>query len=353
MLDLHGSARNRLPEPGVPLSRRGFLAAGASCAAHVTLMAAGIGATTRRLWAARPRGSVVAQEPWGRLEELSEGVWALVSTPLQDRTTLCNGGIVAGREGVVLVESFATDEGAAWMAQQARRLTGRWPTHAVVTHFHGDHSGGIVGALEEGDPSLRLTVTTRELVAAADARREGGAPPARVEALRGAAILDGTSATELDLGGRRVRVAPRSGHTPSDVSVELDEPSVVFCGDLVWNEMFPNYVDAIPTALSASVRALRRERDTIYVPGHGPLADPAALERYIHVIDHVEHAARDALSRGISAATAAETFRLPESVGEWYLFNPQYFERALAAWERELGQGEDANDASEGTVGGV
>ncbi len=45
---------------------------------------------------------------------------------------------------------------------------------------------------------------------------------------------------------------------PSDVSIEVDDPSLVFCGNLVWNGMFPNYVDAAPSALTPSVKALRR-----------------------------------------------------------------------------------------------
>lgn len=324
--------------PGPPVwSRRTLLTTGASCLAHVALMAAAVPRSSRRLWAARTGGAVRAQEPWGRLEELAEGVWALISTPLEDRTTLCNGGIVAGRDGVLLVESFASDAGAAWMAEQARRLTGRWPTHAVVTHYHGDHSGGLVGLGAGGSvPVLGVTAATRDRVVEADARRAGGAPPDRARVLGDALVLDGSERTDVDLGGRRARVVPRAGHTASDVTVELDDPAVVFCGDLVWNEMFPNYVDAVPSVLSASVRSLRRREETTYVPGHGPLADAAALARYQEVLDHVEQAARRAVEAGVPAADAARELRLPEGLGEWLLFNPAYFERALLAWEREL-----------------
>ena len=58
--------------------------------------------------------------------------------------------------------------------------------------------------------------------------------------------------------------------------------------------MFPNYVDAIPTQLSESVRALRRTRDTIYVPGHGALGKGADYDRYVAMIDEVERGARAA-----------------------------------------------------------
>ena len=323
-------------------SRRAFLATGASCMAHVAWMAAGSSVLTRRLWAAEPRGQVVAQEPWGRLEEVAEGVWALISTPLEDPTTLCNGGIVAGESGVLVVESFGSNRGAAWVAEQARRLTGRWPSHVVLTHYHGDHTGGLVGLDEEGadSPAFHMTFPTRDLVAREDADQDGGPPPARARILAGAELIDPSPATELDLGGRVVRVTPLQGHTASDVIVHLPEDQVVFCGDLVWNEMFPNYVDAIPSRLSRSVRTLMSEaREGVYVPGHGPLADRAAMHRYLSVIDLVEEEARRAFGRGISAARAAESFELPESLGEWYLFNPRYYERAFLAWEKDLRQG--------------
>ena len=62
----------------------------------------------------------------------------------------------------------------------------------------------------------------------------------------------------LDVGGRKVHLHPRAGHTASDLTIELQDPSVVFCGDLVWNAMFPNYVDATPSRLTQAVRLIRQ-----------------------------------------------------------------------------------------------
>src|SRR5690606_29904210 len=141
--------------------------------------------------------------------------------------------------------------------------------------------------------------------------------------------------TVIDLGGRTVRIIPRDGHTRSDVTVELDDPAVVFCGDLVWNAMFPNYVDAIPSRLSRSVASLMRSTPTVYVPGHGPIASAQDMQLYRTVLDAVEAAARAAKARGQSAAEAAASFRLPAEAVEWTLFSPRYFETAIGAWLRE------------------
>jgi len=100
--------------------------------------------------------------------------------------------------------------------------------------------------------------------------------------------------------------------------------------------MFPNYVDAVPTQLAQAVRALRRSRETLYVPGHGPLGRAPEYDRYIAMLDEVEKAARQAHAAGKTAAEAGAAFSLPPSLGDWVLFNKVFFERAFAAWYREL-----------------
>ena len=316
--------------PSSHWSRRDFFLRSGSCAAHLAAMAALAPLGTRALWAREAR-PVVAQEPWGRLEEVAEGIWAMISTPLTgDRTTLCNGGIVAGRAGVLIVEAFASDEGARWIAEQARTLTGRSPTHLVVTHYHGDHTAGLRGAMSDVDVTLLASAVTRDLVLERTAE-----PP--TDLLRSAVELDARRPTEIDLGGRSVVVVPRRGHTASDVSVEVSDPSVVFCGDLVWNGMFPNYMDAQPSRLSMDVRLMRQLGASTYVPGHGSLASGRDLDRYLELLDHVEAAARDAMQRGITAEEAGRDYRMPDSTEDWVLFNEAYFARAIGAWMAELG----------------
>jgi len=320
------------------LDRRRFFVESGSCAAHLALAAAVMPRGLRLSWATQPLGARVAREPFGALEKISDGVWALISTPLSgDRTTLSNGGIVAGRNAVLAIEGFNQPQGAAWLAGKARELTGRWPTHVVLTHYHSDHANGVAGYLTDADhPSVRSTARTRDLVVE---RNVKPADPARVAAVQSAVVLSPTSETTLDLGGRRVRIVPRAGHTESDVSLELDDPSIVFCGDLFWNAMFPNFVDAIPTKLASSVRALRRPKDTIYVPGHGAVGKATDYDRYAVMLGEVEQAARKAYDAGTPAAEAGSAFVLPPSLGEWTLFSKTMYPTAFSAWYKELGRG--------------
>ena len=310
-------------------TRRKVIGCGISCAAHVGLMAAGSPVWARKLWASQNRFPIDVSEPWGRLERVAEGIWALVSTPLQDRTTLCNGGFVAGRAGVVVIEGFASDTGASWMIEQATRLVGRRPTHVVLSHYHGDHTGGLRGTFEGGDLEVIVPDVTREHML--NGHQEGLA-----EILGNATLLVGRRPTEIALGDRSLILVPRRGHTDSDLSVEIPDSSVVFCGDLVWNAMFPNYVDAAPSRLSQEVRVMRARGATTYVPGHGPLADNADLDAYIGLLDHLEGAARAAIDQGMSAEEAGAVYSLPQGLEDWTLFSPDYFSRAISSWMVEL-----------------
>jgi glyoxylase-like metal-dependent hydrolase (beta-lactamase superfamily II) len=283
---------------------------------------------------------IVAEEAWARIEQLGQAVWAVVSTPLakNDWTTLSNGGIIAGGDRVVTVEGYAKPAGAKWVAERARELAGRWPTDVVVTHYHGDHANGLSGyGAEEERPQVWLTAKTLELIRENDIRRELPPRSVRAEMLDGARILDPEQTTALDLGGVTITLHPRRGHTASDVTIELEEPSVVFFGDLLWNRLFPNYRDTIPTALSQSIRAALRDRETAYVPGHGPRPEPGELESYLNLVDEIEAAGRRSFEKGVSPAEAAADFKLPGSVSDWHLFNDSYFEVAIRAWHKELG----------------
>jgi glyoxylase-like metal-dependent hydrolase (beta-lactamase superfamily II) len=318
------------------ISRRDFVVSSGSCAAHLALAASVMPRALRHAWTASSLGTTIAREPFGSLERVADGVWALISTPLNgDRTTLCNGGLIVGRNAVLAIEGFGTPQGAQWLAGKAHELTGRWPTHIALTHYHSDHANGVAGYFGQPDhPQLHTTQRTRELVI----ERNQPADPSRVAVLNEAITIAAEPST-LDLGGRIVHVIPRRGHTESDVSLELDDPSIVFGGDLIWNAMFPNYVDAMPTELAQSVRAIRRTKDTVYVPGHGPLARQAEFDRYASMLDEVARAARASYAKGTPAAEAGAAFSLPPSLGEWVLFSKAFYERAFSAWYRELGTG--------------
>jgi glyoxylase-like metal-dependent hydrolase (beta-lactamase superfamily II) len=315
-------------------SRRDFLRISGGCGAHLALAGVWAPRSVWDLFASRPLGPVQAVEPWGRIEQLAEDVWAVVSTPLRegDFTTLSNGGIIAGREGVLAVDGFANEAGASWVGAAAEELTGRRPTHVVLTHYHGDHATGQAGYRNDAQElSVLATEETNRLL---EAEAQELLLPNQIMS-----DIDGTDqdrSFELDLGGRTVRIRSREGHTSSDVTVEIDDPRVVWCGDLVWNGLFPNYRDARPTRLIRHVREVLSERDALYVPGHGDASDLAGLGPYIDLLEDVGQAATRAVQAGVPSAEAAGEYSIPTSLGGWAMLSPRYFDVAFGAWEMDL-----------------
>src|SRR6185369_4478397 len=141
------------------ITRREFVAS--SCAAWITSLAAASPLAARQIWRTNNQSKVVTEEPWARIEELSDGVWAVISTPLKDRKTTSNGAIIRGKNRVLVVEAFGSNDGARWLSEWARKLTGRPVDDVIVTHFHADHTGGIGGYADAShSPALRATGTT-------------------------------------------------------------------------------------------------------------------------------------------------------------------------------------------------
>ena len=285
---------------------------------------------------ARAQAIPAAREVWAGIDAVGDGVWAVVSTPSpDDRTsfaTLCNGGIVAGRERVLVFEGFGSADGAAWVAEQARVLAGRPATDVVISHRHGDHHGGLSGFGAPGArPTVWATASTRDTVLSEDGNE------AR-DMLEAAALVAADSPTTIDLGGRQVEITPYAGHTASDIIATVDD--VTFCGDLLWAGLVPNYVHATPIDLDRTVDAMLGDRTATMVPGHGPLPDAAVMDEYRALLDAIEAEGRRSFAAGQSPAEAAASFRLPAGLDAWGAFGSlaRSFEVAFGAWHRQLGR---------------
>lgn len=299
---------------------------------------------------ARPYGAIIEQTPFARLERLAEGVWAVVSTPLNHDDqidpgatgTFCNGGLIVGRERIIAIDGFFRPDGAAWLSDVARKLTGKDITDVIVTHFHADHTGGLAGYQHGAEgPAIIATEMTRKLIierysVPIETPDSQFMTPAIRPVLPTHIISDGSADVVIDLGGRTLRLELLNGHTPSDVAIWIEDEGVVFAGDLVWAGLFHNYMDAIPSRLRSSAARILSDKNHIVVPGHGYVAKARDLHNYLDLLDNVEEAARTAIKKDTDIASAATKYKPPKNLGEWRLFAPDYYEKAFRAWEREL-----------------
>ncbi|WP_439101640.1 MBL fold metallo-hydrolase [Congregibacter sp.] len=297
--------------------------------------------------AAAPKNRVVAKSPFARIVEVGDGIFAVMSTPLDSAgnfatpQTLCNGGLVVGDERILSIDGYYQPEGAAWVNEQAKRLFGRPVSDVICTHLHLDHTGGLAG-FQDGatGPEIYMTASTWAMMVAqysSGSPVEGTpflAPPARLVGPT-RVIEDESQSYAMDLGGRSVTIMPLSGHTPSDLAILVDDLPITFGGDLAWWGLFPNYVDAVPSKLAPSVETLMSGESRLMVTGHGGLVSTEDMGPYVELIASIDKAALQARERGWSPEKAGEAYKMPPSTADWGFFNPRYPQRAIAAWYRE------------------
>jgi glyoxylase-like metal-dependent hydrolase (beta-lactamase superfamily II) len=315
-------------------SRRRFIAEGLGAGACLLLTPTLGRAAINSFYSSETSGTkVLKTEPWAEVRELAEGVWAVVSTPFDGQhNTFSNGGLIAGKEAVLAIEGFATISGASWLSDLSLHLTGKRPRHVVVTHYHGDHTSGLAG-YQRGREDLEVIASSK--TRATLIRNEAEHHPRKL--LLPDRVPDfATGELKLDLGGRQVTVRELKGHTDSDLSIELQDPQITFGGDLLWRNIFPNFVDSTPSALTRSVQDLLSQPKRLCVPGHGGLGQASDFASYLNLLQDVERRAKAALEKGVELEAAGAAYKIPATLGEWRLLSPRYPTVAFRAWYREL-----------------
>lgn len=224
-----------------------------------------------------------------------------------------NVGLVAGRNGLVVIDSHSSAGTARAVLEQVRALGAGDVVAVVNTHAHWDHVLGNATLVEEydGPPVVAHEETAAVL-------REHG--PELLEAAGRHTDVTGTrvlvpdqtfsSAKVIDLGDRIVEVFhPGRGHTAGDVVVHVGDADVLYAGDLVEESAersgVPGFGDDCfpldwPVTLDLLVGMLGT--GTVVVPGHGL---PVGKEFVMHQrasIGVVAEMIRDLSARGVKPA---------------------------------------------------
>ena len=157
--------------------------------------------------------------------------------------------------------------------------------YLINTHYHGDHTGGNEAFARDG-----------VIVVSADQRQEppGGGHHQRPDRRQDAAGTAGRAADE-DLHGKmfKIRLPGRvadlkhiaNAHTDGDTYVWFKTANVLATGDTFTNGRYPNIDFANGGNIKGMIAAtdaylkLTNAKSRI-VPGHGPIADKAALTEY-------------------------------------------------------------------------
>ena len=156
--------------------------------------------------------------------------------------------------------------------------------YLINTHFHGDHTGGNANFAKDG-VTVVAEINVKNRLAAGTTNGLTGAkmPPASEGALPSKTY---TGAFKIRLSGRVADLKHiANAHTDGDTYVWFKTANVLSTGDTFTNGRYPN----IDFANGGNIKGMIAATDaylkltnakTRIVPGHGPIADKAALTEY-------------------------------------------------------------------------
>ncbi|WP_420452340.1 MBL fold metallo-hydrolase [Ilumatobacter sp.] len=242
-----------------------------------------------------------------RLEQVADGVYAYIQP---DGTWwINNAGFVVGDEGVVAIDTCATERRTRLFLDHVAAVTDQPIRILVNTHHHGDHTHGnsfTHPAAIVGHDRCRSA-----MIAAGIEHHPGvfgdPEPPEWGELTLAPPMVTFSDLMHVHTGrfAIELRHLGTPAHTDNDVVAWLPDQRVLFAGDLVFNGGTPFMLMGSVEGSLRAIEGLRSFDAEVVVPGHGPVCDPSVLDGLADYDRFVLELARTAVDAGAAPLEAA------------------------------------------------
>ena len=233
-------------------------------------------------------GPVFAQQPPAAAPPPDFSKVEIKTTNLGDNIYMLEGQggnitVAVAKDGIIMVDGqYAPLHDKIKAAVEA--ISNKPVKYLINTHFHGDHTGGNEAFAKDG-ATIVSQVNVKNRLAAGTSNGLTGAktPPAPPAALPSDTY---TNFSKIRLEGRVADLKHiANAHTDGDTYVWFKTANVLSTGDTFTNGRYPNIdfanggnIKGMIAATDAYLKLVNAR--TKIVPGHGPLADRAALLEY-------------------------------------------------------------------------
>ena len=231
-----------------------------------------------------------------------------------------NIGLAVGPEAVFMVDDQFAPLTPKILAAIAA-ITDKPVRFVVNTHWHFDHSGGNehmgqAGALLVAHENVRRRMSTRQFIEFLK-REELPSPAGALPVVTFNEVL-----TFHLNGGEISAIHLPAAHTDGDAAIYFRRPNVLHTGDVYVQYGFP-FIDL---SSGGSLDGMIRGADTMIrlindstkvIPGHGQIANRAALRTYRNMLATVRDRVRKQAATGASLARILASKPTREFDAEW------------------------------------
>jgi glyoxylase-like metal-dependent hydrolase (beta-lactamase superfamily II) len=258
------------------------------------------------------------------LKPLGHNVFAAIPNPGSGAGG--NSAFIIGDDGVAIVDTFQTVAAARQLLETIHKQTQLPVKFVVNTHYHLDHVAGNRVFAEAGAVIFAQT-NVRDWIHSENPKFFGAAitPEQKVmvaELMAPEVVYD--RGVDLYLGSRHIEVRVFPGHTGGDSVVLVPDAEVVFTGDLFWNHMLPNLIDASTEPMMATLASLANANaPDAFVPGHGEVGTARDITEFRGYIANLRELVGRARVQGKSGDALADAVlpQLKEKYGQWGIFD--------------------------------
>lgn len=307
--------------------------------------------------AGRVNPQPLADKGFASVRKVGDGVYATISDLSKGLETVSNGGFIVGTEAALLIEGFRTPAGASFQFAALRQVSDVPVRAALDTHYHFDHTLGnafygaqgiAIWAHEKTAPlmvkvygpgqelaraEMKAGIEKRIKDAKSETEREHAKGDLNAmklvsESVESAVISLPNRPLEpsklpvtVDLGGIQAVIESYPGHTPSDLIVRVPQRNIVFTGDLLFNGLYPATFDANLSGWRKSLETFTGfDKETLFVPGHGPLCGPEGIATLRSVFADLADQAARMYKAGIPVEEAQQRYTVPERFKGFFIF---------------------------------